>query len=362
VVGFSYGGFLAQYYTTHHPEYVAGLVLVGASPGIRADVGRSRQQDFISAEEREKKQQILAGLREVAQSRDWSPAEIQTLMVYNNFLNGDWKRQHYYKPTPDQMAQIALYEWIQDDNFNSAVGQSMGGIDFTGAFDASPIPTLILEGEWDLTWGPEKKEALAGNHPNGKLVTFEKAGHSIFNEDPDGFFSTLHEFIQALAPPDEDALAAYQAGLVGLREGWATARSSRPNTTDWGFAASQAIAESFGPDWAETFESPMEYLRLGFALYDMERYEEALRVFMVFQAWGEEEGEETLAGLASIWQGHMFDLLGRRREAIESYQRVADMDLDDTWSHGQYGMRYSLSPYARERLEAPFQRIENRER
>jgi len=27
--------------------------------------------------------------------------------------------------------------------------------------------------------------------------------------------------------------------------------------------------------------------------------------------------------------------------------------------HGQYGMRYELSPYARERLKTPFQRVEN---
>jgi hypothetical protein len=27
------------------------------------------------------------------------------------------------------------------------------------------------------------------------------------------------------------------------------------------------------------------------------------------------------------------------------------MNLSDTWSHGQYGLKYELSPYARERLE-----------
>jgi len=38
-----------------------------------------------------------------------------------------------------------------------------------------------------------------------------------------------------------------------------------------------------------------------------------------------------------------------------------DLDIDDSWSHGQYGLRYTLSPYAAERINAPFQRIENRE-
>ena len=34
------------------------------------------------------------------------------------------------------------------------------------------------------------------------------------------------------------------------------------------------------------------------------------------------------------------------------------MNLDDTWSHTQYGMKYALSPYAKERLKTPFKRIE----
>jgi hypothetical protein len=36
------------------------------------------------------------------------------------------------------------------------------------------------------------------------------------------------------------------------------------------------------------------------------------------------------------------------------------MNLEDTWMHGQYDMRYSLSPYARERMQEPFKRIDNR--
>jgi len=362
LVGFSYGGFLAQHYTAHYPENVAGLVLVGASPGIRADLGRSRQRDFMAPEELEKKQRILAELRELAPEREWSPAEMLALIVYNNFLNGDWKRQHYYKPSPEQIAQIALYEWVQDENFNGIVGQSMSGIDFTGAFDANPIPTLIMEGEWDLTWGPEKKDAIAANHPNGRLVTFEEAGHSIFNEDTEGFFSTLQEFIRGLTPPDPGAMVAFQASLEGVREAWARSAATHLNTMDWGWGASQDMAEAYEPGWLEEIRNPTEYLRLGFALYDMKRYDDALTVFRRLQAWAQEEKEVPYSALACIWQGHMLDLLGRRGEALEVYQRVADMGLTNSWSHGQYGMRYLLSPWAAERLETPFQRIENRER
>jgi len=55
----------------------------------------------------------------------------------------------------------------------------------------------------------------------------------------------------------------------------------------------------------------------------------------------------------------MLDLLGKRPEALARYRTAAEMDLSDTWSHGQYGLKYELSPYARERLKTPFKRIEN---
>ena len=360
LAGFSYGGFLAQYYTLHHPENVAGLVLVGASPAIGADLGRSRQHDFISAQELDMRQRILAELRKLAPSRGWTDAEILALMVYNNFLNGDWKRQNYYKPSREKMAQIARYEWVHDGNFNQVVGQSMNGIDFTGAFDANPIPTLIMEGEWDLTWGPEKRAALAHNHPNGKLVVFEEAGHNIFDEDPEGFFSTLQEFVKGLTPPDAEALAAFDRELEGLRESWVEARASRPRPMDWGMSASRAMAEAFEPDVLNDIETPVEYLRLGFALYDVRRYDDAQVIFKTFWSWAEAHEEPAFSALACIWTGHMLDLLDRREQAIDWYQKAAEKGLDDTWSHGQYGMRYSLSDWARQRMETPFERIENR--
>jgi tetratricopeptide (TPR) repeat protein len=128
---------------------------------------------------------------------------------------------------------------------------------------------------------------------------------------------------------------------------------------DWGWSASQEIAEAFEPGWVGEIVSPTEYLRLGFALYDMKRYDDALDVFTRFLGWGQEEGEVEYAALASIWRGHMLDLLGHRSEALAVYQEVADLNLDDAWSHGQYGLRYALSPWAAQRLETPFQRIEN---
>lgn len=362
LLGFSYGGFLAQYYTTNYPEHVAGLVLVGATPNVSADLGRSRQGEFISPEERAKMQEVRSLLREMAPDSGWTPEELQALTVYNYHINGDWKRQNYYKPSPEEMAQVALYEWVQDRNFNSIMNQSRVRVDLTGAFDANPIPTLIMEGEWDLTWGPEKKAALAANHPNGRMVIFEHAGHSIFDEDPEGFFSTLRDFVAGITQAESDNMARFKAELDAWREAWMASPAYNLQVVDWGRGASESIAQAFVPSWLDETRTSTEYLRLGFALYDVERYEDARGVFAQLRTESQREGTPRTLALASIWEAHMLDLLGRRSEAVILYREVADMGLDDTQSHGQYGMRYQLSSYAVERLDTPFQRIENRNR
>ena len=87
------------------------------------------------------------------------------------------------------MAQIALYEWDHDENFNGRMNSSMARIDLTGAFEKNPVPTLILEGLWDLTWNEKKKEIFKKNHPHAQVVVFESSAHGIYDEEPDEFFS-----------------------------------------------------------------------------------------------------------------------------------------------------------------------------
>ena len=116
LLGYSYGGFLAQYYTIHYPENVSGLVLMGASPGMWVEMKPSRQQEFISDEEKAKMREIRTQLRKLAKENDWSTEKYLELIVYNNHLNSDWKRQNIYRPSREKLAQMALYEWRQDNN------------------------------------------------------------------------------------------------------------------------------------------------------------------------------------------------------------------------------------------------------
>ncbi len=359
LVGYSYGGFLAQYYTTTYPQNVAGLVLVGASLGMWVETGRSGQYDFISEAEREKMREIRTQLRELREREGWSLSEYIQLLVYNNFINGDWKRQHYYKPTPEGFARIALYEWIQDADFNPIMSQSQGKVDLTGAFDESPIPTLILEGKWDLTWGGVKPMILSRNHPSARMVVIEGAGHSIYSENPDAFFAELERFVNDLRPVDAAEIESFEEHLAGWRSRWKASPLYSLRAAGWGKAGSEQIVAAYTSSWLDELEGTRELLRLAFALYDEERYEEALRAFVKLEETSGGSGDQNRQVVAIIWQGQMLDLLGRRQEAIARYQHVVDMNPEGGMRHDQYGMSYQFGPYAAERLRAPFQRVEN---
>lgn len=126
-------------------------------------------------------------------------------------------------------------------------------------------------------------------------------------------------------------------------------------TSGPGRASSKRIAASYSVAWLPKLSDSLNLLRLGFALYDVERYPDALTVFR------ELEKRENIAGvsvksIALVWQGHMLDLLGRRREALAAYGQVAGQDLH--MQHDEYGIHLTKE-YIQQRIKHPFVRVEN---
>jgi len=123
--------------------------------------------------------------------------------------------------------------------------------------------------------------------------------------------------------------------------------------------SNQAIAMLYAPEWIDALPDPGAHLKTAFALYDMERYEEALDVFRHLAA--SSDAQPIYQAIAHVWQGHMLDLLGRRPEAIGAYTIAAGMDITDIVRHDQFGLAYAPSEEANKRLTTPFQRVENKE-
>ena len=119
------------------------------------------------------------------------------------------------------------------------------------------------------------------------------------------------------------------------------------------------IAASYAADWLQQVPWFNETLRVGFALYDSGRFGEALAAFEELQQIAAREEDEAGLATALLWQGHMLDLLDQRGDALNRYQQVADMNLDGGTRHEAYDMEYAYSAYAAERLQVPFEHIEN---
>lgn len=183
VLGHSYGGLLAQLYAVTYPDNLIGLVLVNSATSLNTELERTSQYDFFSEKE-------ATRIRDIYNMTDLSLAQ----SVYNRHLNGDWKRQSYYRPSLEQMAELVLYECVHAPVFGSRIMRSAAQLDFNETFQDFGIPTLIIEGRWDLTWNTDKPGVLHGQHPNAELIILENSGHNPFEDEPDVFFRELERF------------------------------------------------------------------------------------------------------------------------------------------------------------------------
>ena len=90
----------------------------------------------------------------------------------------------------------------------------MDKVDLTGAFEDCPIPTLVAEGTWDLTWNTDKPGILLINHPGARLVMFKCSGHNVYEDEPRKFFKMLKGFIGHLPEIPSDKARLYKEYLA----------------------------------------------------------------------------------------------------------------------------------------------------
>jgi Predicted hydrolases or acyltransferases (alpha/beta hydrolase superfamily) len=118
-------------------------------------------------------------------------------VIYNKRLCGDWKRFSYCKPTIEELARKAFYEWGPAKGFEELMRPESDKISLKGKFDDFEIPTLIMEAKWDLLWwNPDRAEVMRKNHPHAQVKIFKKSGHMIFFDEPEKFFPLLKDFLE----------------------------------------------------------------------------------------------------------------------------------------------------------------------
>jgi pimeloyl-ACP methyl ester carboxylesterase len=174
VLGFSFGGMIAQHLTLDFPQVVCRLVLACTHAGLRHWVRPSR--DVAKAFQ--------------LRTEDWGE-RIRALAVYA-FAPEFPARQ------PDTYAAFVEKKSKDSQPLHAYRRQLEASISHD-AYDRLPdiaCPTLVITGLEDLVVPAENSRVLAARIPNARLILIENVGHLFFIEQPAETTTTIREFLE----------------------------------------------------------------------------------------------------------------------------------------------------------------------
>jgi len=245
--------------------------------------------------------------------------------VYNAYRAGDWKRQSYYKPTPEELARIVLYKWLPAPGFREIISRDVSTISLDGRFDDFEIPTLLMEAQWDLTWGTDKADLMRKNHPHAQFAYFEKSGHRIFADEPEKFFTTLKNFLEQAS---KEQITYKPGNRLAWPKPLSPLAAQLVMTGSIGDKAAQErrLVELYkqAVDVNDTDPEVWDILALTF-LWNKDHIEKSLDALQRYETLAKSQNPEELNAYGhciNAWRGQTLDLLGRREEATNSYQQA----------------------------------------
>ena len=181
LVGDSYGGLLTSAYAAAHPEHVNTLVLSdSAAPGF-SRLHPRLEEAFPDVIAQEKEQ--VAKLTDPAQRAD---AE----------LRAHFRMIFYSQQLCDRYLASAKDLGYSPETAE-AVSKSIETLDLTPQMAQFTMPTLVLNGRFDLNVTPDVAWTVAHTVPGAQLVWFEKSGHLPSYEEPDRYLEVLERFFRA---------------------------------------------------------------------------------------------------------------------------------------------------------------------
>jgi non-heme chloroperoxidase len=172
IVGHSMGSAVAQRFAVDYPDRTLGLVLVGASAGLRANPNA-----------REAWNALLSKL---------------TDPVDPEFVR-DGLKNTLVRPVPQ-----ALFESLVQENLKVPAFVWRAALDarwraegdFAGELAKIRAPTLIVWGDRDVRYPRSEQEAIAAAIPDSQLLVYPGAGHLLHVEEPGRVASDLAAFIE----------------------------------------------------------------------------------------------------------------------------------------------------------------------
>jgi proline iminopeptidase len=186
ILGHSFGGILANYYTALHPERVSGLI-ASSSGGV--DLGLLDDFDI---------------------NRQLSPEESDSLSYWTTRINeGDTtkyankKRRMFFAAAyvyeDRHIPEIAERMTHANPTINALIWRDLQRIDYDVSEELSEFakPVLIIQGKQDILQEKTTRKAVEV-FPNAELVLLERCGHYGWLDRPDQYFESIFCFMEKI--------------------------------------------------------------------------------------------------------------------------------------------------------------------
>ncbi|NAZ82047.1 alpha/beta fold hydrolase [Kineococcus sp. R8] len=189
VAGGSYGGFMALEYAIRYPGRVRAVVLRDTSAD-HSNMHRARENALASDRVRvdmEKFDRIDTG--QVRDDDDLRDCWREILPLYD----------FTYDPAVVERKVAATpYRF---EAHNHAFSVNMPSYDITAQLPSIPVPVLVTVGRADWITPVESSEKIVSLVPDGRLVVFERSGHSPQVEEAEAWTATVRGFLHEVVPP-----------------------------------------------------------------------------------------------------------------------------------------------------------------
>jgi pimeloyl-ACP methyl ester carboxylesterase len=177
VVGFSFGGLIAQAYAAQHSKLIDKLVLM-STVHDRDEAQKAGVLSRLETVKREGPQATIPTALSRWFSPEFSRAHPEVMNQYETLLRGN-----------DATSFLSAYECF-----------AMADRELVGALDAFERPTLVMTGELDTGSTPAMARKLAGMIPGAECSIIAGARHMMPVEMPDEVNSVLRRFLTKGSP------------------------------------------------------------------------------------------------------------------------------------------------------------------
>jgi proline iminopeptidase len=194
LLGFSYGGMVAQGYALTYPDVVSKLIL--ADTLYSAEMWQANN-DNSNYELRNQFPEIWAKVQQLrSMGLHSSATEHQKaydippgLLYFHDASIAEKLPKEVFEINPD------VYYAIAGDDADLLVGGDIAKLDFRPRLKDLTMPVLIIAGRYDRVAFPRFSVQFTKYAPRARFVMLEHAGHFTFIEDPEAFFTAVRQFL-----------------------------------------------------------------------------------------------------------------------------------------------------------------------